>query len=85
MPVLFGTKFIWKKKNTEQNESCLQHEACFRIKTRSSNAYYDTLMRKFECSQKSSENLPAPIPHPAPRHWTVLFSLSSWSAVTFMR
>ena len=42
MPVLFGTKFIWKKKNTKQNESCLQHEACLRIKTGSSNAYYDT-------------------------------------------
>ena len=31
-----------KKNNTKQNESCLQHEACLRIKTESSNAYYDT-------------------------------------------
>ena len=34
----------------------------------------------FECSQKSSDNLPAPTPHPAPHHWAVLFSLSGYSA-----
>ena len=74
MPVVFGTNCIWKKKkNTKQNKSCLQHKACFRTKTENPNAYYKTLMNIFECSQKSSGNLPAPIPHPTPRHWAVLF------------
>ena len=49
-----------RKKNTKQNKSCLQHEACLRIKTESPNTYYDTLMHIYECSQKSSDNLPAP-------------------------
>ena len=31
-------------------------------------------MHMFECSQKSSDNLPTPTPHPAPHHWAVLFS-----------
>ena len=35
-------------------------EACLHIKTESANAYNDTLMHMFECSQKSSDNLPAP-------------------------
>ena len=34
-------------------------------KTDSPNVYHDTLMHMFECSQKSSDNLPAPTPHPA--------------------
>ena len=54
-----------RKKHTKQNKSCLQHKACPRIKTESPNAYYDTLMHKFECSQKSSDNLPTPTPHPS--------------------
>ena len=41
-----------RKKHTKQNKSCLQHKACPRIKTESPNAYYDTLMHMFECSQK---------------------------------
>ena len=65
-----------EKKNTKQNKSCLQHEAWLRIKTESPNAYYDNLMDMFECSQKSSDNLPAPTPHPAPHRRTVLFSNS---------
>ena len=60
--------YLTEKKNTKQNKSCLQHEACLRIKTESPNVYHDTLMHMFECSQKSSDNLPAPTPHPAPRH-----------------
>ena len=51
---------IERIKNTKQNKSCLQHEACLRFKTESPNAYYDILMHMFECSQKSSEDLPAP-------------------------
>ena len=39
----------------------------------SPNAYYDTLMHMYEWSQNSSDNLPAPTPHPAPHHWPVLF------------
>ena len=54
-------------------KSCLQHEAWLRIKTESPNAYTDNLMHVFECSQKSSDNLPTPTPHPAPHHRTVLF------------
>ena len=60
--------YLTEKKNTKQNKSCLQHEACLRIKTESPNVYHDTLMHMLECSQKSSDNLPAPTPHPAPRH-----------------
>ena len=61
-----------RKKNTKQNKSCLQHEACLRIKTESPNAYYDTLMHMFECSQKSSDNLPAlTTPRPSPLSRTV--------------
>ena len=41
-------------------------------------------MNIFECSQKSSDNLPAPTPHPPPHHWAVLFSLSGWSAVRLL-
>ena len=90
MSVLFGTKCIWKKKNTKKNKSCLQHEVVCNTKHAfalrlSLNAYYDTLMHMYDCSQKSSDNLPAPTPHPAPHHWPVLFSLSGWSAITFMR
>ena len=48
-----------RKKNTKQNESCLQHEAYLRIKTESPYADNDTLRHMFECSQKSSENLSA--------------------------
>ena len=77
--------YLKEKKNTKQNKSCLQHEAWLRIKTESPNAYYDNLMHMFECSQKSSDNLPTPTPHPAPHHRTVLFSNSGWSTVTFMR
>ena len=70
---------IERIKNTKQNKSCLQHEACLRFKNESPNAYYDILMHMFECSQKSSDDLPAPTPHHAPHHWAVLFSLSGWS------
>ena len=51
--------YLTEKKNTKQNKSCLQHEACLRTKTEGPNAYYDALMHMFECSQKSSDNLPA--------------------------
>ena len=59
--------YLKEKKNTKQNKSCLQHKACLRTKTENPKAYYDTLMNTFECSQKSSDNLPAPTPPPTPR------------------
>ena len=62
-----------RKKKLSIKKSCLQDEACLRIKPESPKAYYDTLIHMFECSQKSSDNLPAPNLHPAPRHWAVLF------------
>ena len=82
---IWNEMYLKEKKNTKQSKNCMQHEACLRFKTESPNAYYDTLMHKFQCSQKSSDDLPAPIPHPAPHHWAVLFSLSGWSAISFMR
>ena len=54
-----------RKKEYQVKQSCLQHEARLHIKTDSPNVYHDTLMHMFECSQKSSDNLPAPTPHPA--------------------
>lgn len=62
-----------RKKKLSIKKSCLQDEACLRIKPESPKAYYDTLIHMFECSQKSSDNLPAPNLHPAARHWAVLF------------
>ena len=63
---------IERIKNTKQNKSCLQHEACLRFKTESPNAYHDTLMHMYECSQKSSDNQPAPTtPRPSPLSRTV--------------
>ena len=38
-------------KNTKQNKSCLQREACLRIKTECQIAYYDTLVHMYECSK----------------------------------
>ena len=51
-----------KTENSKHNKSCLQDEACLRITTESPDANYDTSMHTFECSQKSSDNLPAPTP-----------------------
>ena len=89
MPVLYrNKKHLKEKKNSNRSKSCLQDEACLRIKTESPNVNYDTSMHMFECSQKSSDNLPAPIADIAPtppRHCAVLFSLSGWSAVTFTK
>ena len=62
-----------RKKKLSIKKSCLQDEACLRIKPESPKAYYDTLIHMFKCSQKSSDNLPAPNLHPAARHWAVLF------------
>ena len=74
MLVLFGTKCIWKKKRILS-----------KIKVVCNTKRTFTLMHMFECSQKSSDNLPAPTLHPAYHHWTVLFSLSGWSAITSMK
>ena len=51
MPVLHGTKCIWKKKSTKHNKSCLQDEACLDIKTKSPKGSYDTSMHMFNRSQ----------------------------------
>ena len=56
---------IWKKKNTKQNKSYLQHKACLRIKTESPNAYYDTLCI---CTN-------VPTPRPSPLSLTVFTQL----------
>ena len=85
-----------RKKNTKQNKSCLQHEACLRIKTESPNAYYDTLMHIYEFSQKSSHNRPAPCPSPLSRivftqrlvsdHvYEVNMAIASWSPFLSIR
>ena len=47
-----------------QNKSCLQHKTCLRTKTENPNAYYNTLMNIFECSQKSARTHPTPYPSP---------------------
>ena len=54
------------EKNTKHNKSCLQDEACVRIKTESPKANYDTSMHMFERSQKSSDSLRSTTPHPTP-------------------
>ena len=59
---------VLKKRIVSIKKSYLQDEACLRIKTERPNDYYDTLIPMFECSQKSSDNLPTPNLHPAPRH-----------------
>ena len=85
-----------RKKNTKQNKSRLQHEACLRIKTESPNTYDDTLMHIYECSQKSSDNLPAPCPSPLSRivftqrlvsdHvYEVNMAIASWSPFLSIR
>ena len=62
LPLVRNMMDVVRKLSEFLNKSCLQHEACLRVKTENPNVYHDALMHMFECSQKSSDNLPAPTP-----------------------
>ena len=60
---LWNKTYLKKGKNSKHSKSCLQDEACLRIKTEGPNSNYDTSLHMFECSHKYSDNnLPAPTP-----------------------
>ena len=61
----WNKKYLKERKNSKHNKSCLQYEACLRIKTESPNANYDTSLHMFECSQNM---LIIICLHPPPSH-----------------